>query len=85
MSGLPDSGFYDLDLKQFFERHGFNVRSATVAGDPKNMGRKSLGYGYISFNEEAELERCLTTLNNVELGGKTISLSRQADRSKFNP
>jgi hypothetical protein len=30
---LPTTGFYDLDLKQFFTSKGYNVRGATVAGD----------------------------------------------------
>jgi RNA recognition motif-containing protein len=52
IGNLPTTGFYDLDLKQFFTQKGFTVRAATVASDFHRT--KSLGYGYIAFNTEEE-------------------------------
>lgn len=65
MGNLPDKSFFDLDMKKFFEGHGFNVKSATVASDATKA--RSLGHGYVSFHDEAECTRCLTTLNNATI------------------
>jgi RNA recognition motif-containing protein len=85
VGGLPDKGFYDLDLQQFFNLAGFKVVSATVAADPKSLYRKSLGYGYVAFADENEMLRCLAEMNNKPLGDRTISLSRQVDSKNFDP
>jgi len=55
-----------------------------VAGDPKT-NRQSLGYGIISFYDEAELERCLAAMNNSKVQSNTISLTRQAERRNLDP
>ena len=52
IGNLPTTGFYDLDLKQFFTSKGYSVRAATVAGDLQHT--KSFGYGYVAFNNEEE-------------------------------
>ena len=50
IGNLPTTGFYDLDLKQFFTSKGYKVRGATVAGDIQHT--KSFGYGYVNFYDE---------------------------------
>lgn len=66
MGNLPDKSFFDLDLKKLFEEQGFIVMSATVVSDPlKKAGVNS--YGYVTFSEESELERCLKAMNNIKV------------------
>jgi len=65
VGNLPDKSFFDLDLKKFFENHGFKIKAATVASDVGKI--KSLGYGYIAFFDEEELEKCLVKMNNVTI------------------
>lgn len=60
--------------------------SATVASDPKSSNRKSMQYGFVSFPDEAEMNRCYKEMNNKELQGKAITLSVQTQGFKnFDP
>jgi len=61
------------------------VKTATVASDPKSSNKKSLGYGYVSFHSEEELQRCLKEMNNKMLQGKQIALSKQIEKNNFDP
>lgn len=46
---------------------------------------KSRGsYGYVSFNEESDLEKCLLGMNNLSVQGHQIVLNRQGDNTR-NP
>lgn len=56
--------------------------SATVASDPKSSNRKSMQYGFVSFPDEAEMNRCHKEMNNKELQGKAITLSVQTQGFK---
>ncbi len=80
VGNLPDKSFFDLDLKKFFEQKGFKIKTATVISDPKTQ--KLLGYGYISFGDDQELDRCIQTLNNTTFEGKQLILSRSDDSTK---
>ena len=82
VGNLPDKSFFDLDLLKFFSSAGFKIKTATVANDTDK--NKSLGYGYISFAEESELERCLSTMNNALCHDRMIILNRQGEKN-FNP
>lgn len=65
MGNLPDKSFFDLDLKKVFESRGYNVKAATVASDSTKT--KTLGYGYVSFHDDVELEKCLKEMNNTTI------------------
>lgn len=65
VGNLPDKSFFDLDMKKFFESQGFSVKSATVASDSSKS--RSLGHGYVTFNDEAECTRCLEKMNNATI------------------
>ena len=80
MGNLPEKSFFDLDLKKFFEGHGYKIKAATVASDSNKT--KTLGYGYVTFYDEEELERCLSQLNNVVIQDKQVILNRQGDFTK---
>jgi RNA recognition motif-containing protein len=65
VGNLPDKTFFDLDLKKMFEEAGFVVKSAVVVSDPiKKTGYGA--YGYVSFADEADLDKCLVVMNNVK-------------------
>lgn len=80
MGNLPEKSFFDLDIKKFFEGHGFKIKAATVASDATKS--KTLGYGYVTFFDDAELERCLATMNNAMIKDKQVILNRQGDLQK---
>lgn len=77
VGNLPEKSFFDLDIKKFFENAGFKIKAATVASNATKSG--TLGYGYVSFHDETELERCLTTMNNATCQDKQIVLNRQGE------
>jgi len=77
VGNLPEKSFFDLDIKKFFEKAGFKVKSATVASNTTKTG--TLGFGYVSFHDEAELERCLKTMNNAPCQDKAIVLNKQGE------
>jgi len=83
VGNLPDKAFFDLDLKKLFEEHGFNVTNANVVSDP--LKKPSVpAYGYVTFAEDSELERCLKTMNNIKVQSQSIILNRQGDNTR-NP
>ena len=68
---------FDLDLKKHFEDRGYKIKAATVASDAGKT--KSLGYGYLTFYEDSELERCFISMNNTMIKDKYIIVNRQGD------
>lgn len=71
-----------MDFKKLFESYGFKVKAAQVISDPiKTRGHS---YGYISFENEEELNRCLKEMNNVKVEGHELILNRQGDNFR-NP
>lgn len=67
VDNLPKEGFLDLDFFKFFQKHGFNVKTAKVVLDRRT--NKSRGYGYLQFYNKDEAERCLQAMNNFNLKG----------------
>lgn len=45
-----------------------------------NITRKSKRYGYLNFKTEAEALKCLEEMNNKELNGRPIILSKKKDQ-----
>jgi polyadenylate-binding protein len=81
IGNLPNN-FFDLDLFKFIKQNGFNVINAKVVSDV--LTKKSLLYGYAQFNTLDEAKACKKALNNVEIMGKSITISVQSDH-KPNP
>lgn len=72
-----------MELQKFFQERGYQVKSATVVNDPlKKTGQHS--YGYVSFADQAEMERCLREMNNADIKGNAIILNKQGDNYR-NP
>ena len=74
VGNIPDKAFFDLDLKKHFEDRGYKIKAATVASDAGKT--KSLGYGYLTFYDDSELERCLISMNNTMIKDKYIIVNR---------
>ncbi|KZV31581.1 28 kDa ribonucleoprotein, chloroplastic [Dorcoceras hygrometricum] len=62
------------DLKEFFNANGGNVVSAEVIFQDKP--RRSAGYGFVSFNTEAEAQAALATFEGKEFMGRPIRVAR---------
>lgn len=71
-------------MKKLFEEHGFNVMNANVISDPIKKPSGVPAYGYVTFAEDSELERCLKVMNNIKVQSQSIILNRQGDNSR-NP
>jgi RNA recognition motif-containing protein len=65
-------GTTDDSLKAFFESVGA-VKSARVITDRDT--RKSKGFGFVEFEDEANNQKAVETLNGKELDGRTITVS----------
>lgn len=74
VGNIPDKAFFDLDLKKHFEDRGYKIKAATVASDAGKT--KSLGYGYLTFYDDSELERCFISMNNTMIKDKYIIVNR---------
>ncbi|XP_073046464.1 28 kDa ribonucleoprotein, chloroplastic-like [Primulina eburnea] len=62
------------DLKEFFNANGGNAVSAEVVFQDKP--RRSAGYGFVSFNTEAEALAALATFEGKEFMGRPIRVAR---------
>ncbi|MDR2063290.1 MAG: RNA-binding protein [Candidatus Nomurabacteria bacterium] len=62
----------DDSLKAFFESIGA-VKSARVITDRDT--RKSKGFGFVEFEDEANNQKAIDELNGKELDGRTITVS----------
>ena len=74
VQGLPTQNFLDLDFEKFFTNRGYRVKKAKVV--LHNRTSRSLGYGYLQFFNEEELEKCFREMNNVILNGQALSMVR---------
>jgi RNA recognition motif-containing protein len=62
----------DSDLKELFEEFG-TVSSAKVITD--RMSGKSRGFGFVEMDDNAEGQKAIDELNQVEYDGKVINVS----------
>lgn len=67
----------DDTLKAHFDAAG-TVASAKVITD-RESGR-SRGFGFVEFEDDAEGQKAVDTLNNSELDGRTITVSEARPR-----
>jgi RNA recognition motif-containing protein len=65
-------GTTDDSLKAFFESVG-PVKSARVITDRDT--RKSKGFGFVEFEDEADNQKAIDQLNGKELDGRAITVS----------
>ena len=78
VGNLPKESFYDLDLYKFFNSKGYKLFSAKVVLDKKTS--KSYGYGYLTFKQQEDAERCLKEMNNSVINQHTIVLSLKVSK-----
>ncbi|XP_048516082.1 heterogeneous nuclear ribonucleoprotein 27C isoform X3 [Athalia rosae] len=82
MGGLP-SNLTETDLRTFFNRFG-KVMEVVIMYDQEK--KKSRGFGFLSFEDEDAVERCVTE-HYVNLHGKQVEIKRAEPRdssSKMN-
>lgn len=71
---------FDNELFKFFTSNGHNPAMVKVVMDKAGGSRK---YGYLNFRTEDEALKCLEKMNNIEMNGKQLNLSRKRE-SEFN-
>ena len=78
VGGLPYSVTSD-ELKQHFSQAG-NVASAQVITD-KFSGR-SKGFGFVEFENDADADKAIETLNQTDMGGRNIVVSEARPKTQ---
>lgn len=63
----------DRGLKQAFEKYGHLVEAKVVVD--KFSGR-SRGFGFVSFEEERDMEDAIKAMNGMDLDGRAITVDR---------
>lgn len=69
---------FEGELYKFFAANGHQIAKAKVIFD--NVTKKSRKFGYLNFKSEADAIKCLEEMNNKELNGRPIILSRKKDQ-----
>ncbi|TVQ93908.1 MAG: RNA-binding protein, partial [Deltaproteobacteria bacterium] len=69
----------DEGLNRAFSRFG-EVTEAKVITD-RDTGR-SRGFGFVTFNEEADASSAMTALDGTELDGRTIRVNEAQERRR---
>lgn len=85
LGGLP-SNITETDLRMFFGRYG-KVMEVVIMYDQEK--KKSRGFGFLSFEDEASVER-VTTEHYIQLNGKQVEIKKAEPRDgssshKMNP
>ncbi|ESP03422.1 hypothetical protein LOTGIDRAFT_199286 [Lottia gigantea] len=70
--------FDDDTLKTEMEKYG-KVISAKVMTDATNQSR---GFGFVSFEDPEQAERCVDAMNGQEMNGKTLYVGRAQKRAE---
>ena len=72
----------DESLRQAFEAFG-TVREARVILDRNT--NKSRGFGFVTFNDDAEAEAAIAQMNGAMLDGRTIRVNEAEERRGGGP
>ena len=81
VGGLPFS-VDSAQLEEMFAKHG-KVVSATVITD-KYSGR-SKGFGFVEMEDDKEADEAIKTLDQSEMGGRTIAVNVARPREERGP
>ncbi|KAK8056854.1 RNA recognition domain-containing protein [Apiospora rasikravindrae] len=66
----------DTTLRQKFEEFGA-IEEAVVVKD-RDTGR-SRGFGFVRYSQDADAQKAIAAMNNVEFDGRTIRVDRASD------
>ncbi|KAK8089661.1 cold response protein 2 [Apiospora hydei] len=66
----------DATLRQKFEEFGA-IEEAVVVKD-RDTGR-SRGFGFVRYSQDADAQKAIAAMNNVEFDGRTIRVDRASD------
>jgi RNA recognition motif-containing protein len=64
VGNLPKEGFYDLDFYKVFTAKGYKMKAAKVVLD---KAYKLKGYGYLTFFNQNEADKCQKEMNNMQI------------------
>ena len=78
VGGLP-WGVTDARLSEVFSEFG-QVREAKVIMD-RDTGR-SRGFGFVSFDSDADADRAIATMNGADLDGRTVNVNEAKEREQ---
>jgi RNA-binding protein Musashi len=78
LGGLP-SNVTETDLRAFFGRFG-NVQEVVIMYDQEK--KKSRGFGFLSFDEDAAIDR-VTSEHYVLLNGKQVEVKKAEPRESI--
>ena len=70
----------DDSLREFFEQFG-KVEEASVVYERDNP-RRSRGFGFVSYENDADAEKALAEANGKELDGRTITVSESTAKPR---
>lgn len=71
---------FDLDLYNFFKKKGFAVQSGKVVFNKKT--KQHTQTGFINFFTQEEADRCLREMNNVQMNGRALVLTKPRDKAQ---
>ena len=74
---------YQVDeaaLSSFFETNGMTVRNVTVIKD--KYTERSKGFGFVEVSSQQEVDNAISTMNEKELDGRTITVSQARPREE---
>lgn len=67
------------DLRKAFEAHG-KVESVAVISD--QYSGRSKGFGFVEMSNDAEAKTAMDSLNDSDLGGRTLKVNEARSRSE---
>ncbi len=67
------------DLRKAFEAHG-TVESVAVISD--QYSGRSKGFGFVEMSNDAEAKAAMDSLNDSDLGGRTLKVNEARSRSE---
>jgi len=67
------------ELREAFEAHG-QVESVSVITD--QYSGRSKGFGFIEMSNDTEAQAAMDNLNDSDLGGRTLNVSKARPRSE---
>ena len=74
---------YQVDeaaLSSFFETNGMTVQNVTVIKD--KYTERSKGFGFVEVSSQQEVDNAISTMNEKELDGRTITVSQARPREE---
>jgi cold-inducible RNA-binding protein len=69
------------ELREAFEKYG-EIEDATVILDRET--RRSKGFGFVTFIQDADADKAVAEMNGKELGGRELTVNEAKPREENN-